>query len=186
MIHGYGGGCFTYFKIPQYLKEFYRIIILDIPGMGLNSRNQFIETFETHEEWINYYKSRLNSFFVKLKLEKFILVGHSIGAYIATNYFGSYSEKVQKLILVSPAGFNLANDEYMKKVEKLISKYPWYVRWTVGCIAKKIFQDKISPFSYAFFTSTLLDKYLTNPRFKFTEVEKKQIKIIMTYFINAK
>lgn len=48
MVHGYGGGCFNFFKCCQYLQDHFRIIILDLPGMGLNSRNAFIKNFKKH------------------------------------------------------------------------------------------------------------------------------------------
>jgi len=45
MVHGYGGGCFTYFKQIKYLNKHFNLVLVDIPGMGLNSRNEFIAKF---------------------------------------------------------------------------------------------------------------------------------------------
>lgn len=41
----------------------------------------------------------------EMKLEKFILLGHSMGGFLATSYSISYPDKVQHLILADPWGF---------------------------------------------------------------------------------
>lgn len=119
-------------------------------------------------------------------MKSFYLVGHSIGAYISTYYFDRYNQKVKKLILISPAGFNEADEEYFKKLEKRKEKMSWFFRTTVVWMGNKILKDKVSPFSYAIFPNFFISKYLGNPRFKFTEKEKVKIQIIMGYFIKQK
>ena len=78
--------------------------------MGFNSRNPFLKNLKDHSDWIEYYVTRLKLFFKKLNLSKFTLVAHSIGAYIATHYFDRYHKNVNKLILLSPAGFNMSSE----------------------------------------------------------------------------
>lgn len=74
--------------------------------MGFNSRNSFLEDFKDHIDWVEYYVSRLEFLFQSLELKIFSLIAHSIGAYVATYYFDRYHQKIRKLILLSPAGFN--------------------------------------------------------------------------------
>ena len=110
MIHGFGGGCYTFYKQISYLIEHFNIILLDIPGMGFNSRQEKLKDFKTWEDFMDYYIVTLNSFFEKLDLKEFHLAGHSLGAYISTFYFEKYPQKIKKLILLSPAGFNPVDD----------------------------------------------------------------------------
>lgn len=59
VLHGYGGGAYVYFKIAKYLQDFYWVIYVDLPGMGFNSRNSYLEDYKEHPEWAEYYVSRL-------------------------------------------------------------------------------------------------------------------------------
>lgn len=42
---------------------------------------------------------------VEMKLEKFVLLGHSLGGYLSTAYTLRYPEAVQHLVLADPWGF---------------------------------------------------------------------------------
>lgn len=61
--------------------------MIDIPGMGFNSRNEKINSFNTFEEFMDYFILSINLFVEKMELKKFHLGGHSIGAYISMYYF---------------------------------------------------------------------------------------------------
>jgi len=41
----------------------FQIIVIDIPGMGFNSRNEYLKKFKTFDEYMNYYMNSLNYFF---------------------------------------------------------------------------------------------------------------------------
>lgn len=86
--------------------------MVDLPGMGLNSREKWIKKINSFEGYIDYFVTSLNSFFVKMNLNKFYLAGHSIGAYICTYYFDKHSEKIIQMYLLSPAGINLADEKF--------------------------------------------------------------------------
>ena len=45
----------------------------------------------------------LEAFLEKLHIERHVIVGHSFGGYLATEFAIHYTEKVVKLILVAPA-----------------------------------------------------------------------------------
>jgi cardiolipin-specific phospholipase len=52
----------------------------------------------------HFFISSLESWRIASGLEKIVLVGHSLGGYLATAYTVRYPERVSGLILVSPAG----------------------------------------------------------------------------------
>lgn len=43
MIHGYGGNSAIYYKMLKDLSNFFYITLIDIPGMGFCSRNEWIK-----------------------------------------------------------------------------------------------------------------------------------------------
>ena len=120
LVNGYGCSTYAFFRMAHYLKRYFKLIIMDIPGMGLSSRNQFINEFETHQDWMAYFISRMKRFFDLMKLDQFIMAGHSIGGYICTYYFDKYKNQIKKLILLSPAGFNPVTNDFLSNKRKQI------------------------------------------------------------------
>lgn len=47
-----------------------------------------------------------------MKLEKIVLVGHSLGGFLSACYALKYPERVEKLILVSPVGLPVKPDDF--------------------------------------------------------------------------
>ncbi|WOO84790.1 putative cardiolipin-specific deacylase, mitochondrial [Vanrija pseudolonga] len=89
-----------------------RTFFLDWLGMGLSSRpnpallaapsNAPVEQRVARAE--HFFLSSLESWRASVGLEKMVLVGHSLGGYLATAYALRYPERVSSLILVSPVG----------------------------------------------------------------------------------
>lgn len=83
------------------MKGRYRVIRMDMPGFGI--------TGPAKEKWL-YSRdgavAALNSFVNELGLQSFSLAGNSLGGYICWNYALDYPGRVEKLILIDPAGYN--------------------------------------------------------------------------------
>lgn len=58
---------------------------------------------KTREEAENFFLKSLETWREKTGLEKFVLMGHSLGGYLAANYALQHPERVDHLILVCPA-----------------------------------------------------------------------------------
>lgn len=101
-IHGYQGSSITFYKLFKHLYKDYNVYCPDIIGMALSSRPAV--NFKSTEEWIGFFTGSFEKFRQKLNIDKFHLVGHSLGGYIASLYALSYPEHVEKLTLLSPAG----------------------------------------------------------------------------------
>ncbi len=99
-IHGLGSYLPAWKKnIPELSKQ-YRCIAIDLPGYGKSSKNP-------HNGKMSFYAKVVSEFIDNLGLENVILAGHSMGGQISMVAAMHYPDKVKKLILVDPAGFEL-------------------------------------------------------------------------------
>jgi abhydrolase domain-containing protein 6 len=97
-VHGFGMEKDGWGLFPKAFSRSYRLILLDLPGFGENSR------LESANYDVLSQVKRLNRFVETLGLNRFHLVGSSMGGYIAGYYASEYPEKVTSLALFNPAG----------------------------------------------------------------------------------
>lgn len=99
-IHGLGSSSFVWRDIPQALGEYFHTIVIDLIGFGQSDKPEL-------EYTISYFSQFLNNFKRKIGLkeqDKLILVGHSLGGYIALDYAINNKEKIEKLVLIDSSG----------------------------------------------------------------------------------
>lgn len=97
-IHGLGSYAPAWKKNIETLKNNYRCIAIDLPGYGKSSKGKY-------EASMSAYADVVNAFLENMDIEKATLIGHSMGGQISMMTALAYPEKVEKLILVAPAGF---------------------------------------------------------------------------------
>ena len=107
-IHGYASAGPLFYRILQPLQEHFRIILVDIIGMGGSSRpNDFLQSEFSPDETTNYFINYFEKWRKAMRLTDFVLVGHSFGGYIAGLYTEKYSQHIKKLVLLSPIGLRI-------------------------------------------------------------------------------
>ncbi|KAF2401733.1 abhydrolase domain-containing protein 5 [Trichodelitschia bisporula] len=110
MLHGYGAGLGFFYKNfePLSRAEGWKLYALDMLGMGRSSRPPFKIHAKTRQEQIieaeNWFIDALEEWRVKRRIERFTLLGHSMGGYMAVAYALKYPGRLNKLILASPVG----------------------------------------------------------------------------------
>ncbi len=97
-VHGFGMEKDGWGLFLQAFSKSSHLIVPDLPGFGENSR------LESANYDIPSQVRRLNRFVENLGLNRFHLVGSSMGGYIAGWYASEYPEKVKSLALFNPAG----------------------------------------------------------------------------------
>lgn len=110
MVHGYGAGLGFFYKNfePLSRAQGWKLYALDMLGMGNSTRPNFkIHAKEPKEkiaEAESWFIDALEEWRKIRKIEKFTLLGHSLGGYLAVSYALKYPGRLNKLILASPVG----------------------------------------------------------------------------------
>ena len=123
-VHGFGAekdrwGTF----LPAFSKS-YRLIVPDLPGFGENSR------VPTARFDIPSQVKRLSRFIEAIGLDKFNVVGISMGGYISAYYASEHPEKVKSLCLLDAAGVDSPMPSDLWRQYRKDGKIPFLYRTT--------------------------------------------------------
>ena len=109
LVHGYATPYFIYDKVAEGLiAAGYKILRYDLLGRGLSER---VEGPYTPALFAKQLEEIVDAV---LGDKPFVLVGTSMGGTITTTYTGSHPDRVQKLVLLAPAGMHFKPPFYMK------------------------------------------------------------------------
>ena len=92
-LHGSGLSHIVWSLVEQFFSnKNFNVLSIDLPGHG-NSDGPCLQTIEEIADW-------LEKVFIKLKLEKVILVGHSQGCLEMLEYSNKYNNRLKKLVFM--------------------------------------------------------------------------------------
>ncbi|XP_008550144.1 (Lyso)-N-acylphosphatidylethanolamine lipase isoform X1 [Microplitis demolitor] len=102
LLHGLGAGVALWCLNLDSLSQERPVYAIDLLGFGRSSRPNFsndaqkseAQLIRSVEEWRR-----------EMELDKFVLLGHSMGGFLAASYAIQYPNRVQHLILADPWGF---------------------------------------------------------------------------------
>ncbi|WP_111710226.1 alpha/beta fold hydrolase [Lutibacter citreus] len=105
LLHGMGDDKSSFLQTTKLLSENYHLILPDLAGHGENERKQGLDYS------INGQATFLKSFLKKIDVNKFNLIGNSMGGHTAASYAIKYPNDITHLILLNAAGIKL--DEHV-------------------------------------------------------------------------
>ncbi|MFZ5668141.1 MAG: alpha/beta fold hydrolase [Pseudomonadota bacterium] len=99
MVHGFAASLHTWEPWVQRLGADYRIVTLDLPGFGLTSAPEgYRVTRRAYPEVVDQLTRGLG-------IERFVLVGNSMGGGVAWSYALAHPDRLEGLVLVDSAGW---------------------------------------------------------------------------------
>lgn len=102
LVHGFGGGVGLWAMNVDTLSQNRTVYAFDMLGFGRSSRPQLsADPVEAEEQFVD----SIEKWREKIGLEKFVLLGHSLGGFLASSYAIKYPSRIQHLILADPWGF---------------------------------------------------------------------------------
>lgn len=155
LIHGYGACKGFFYKNIKALGTVpgYTLHALDMLGYGLSSRPKFPtklsnKSVEGIKQAEQFFVESLESWRQNKGIENFDMIAHSLGAYIGCSYAYEHSDRVNKILLASPAGVNrsayslpgelLGDPANLTDPTGPTSPAPDYFKW--------LWDKKVSPF----------------------------------------
>jgi pimeloyl-ACP methyl ester carboxylesterase len=118
LVHGMGGGVGLWVQNMDELAKNRPLHAFDLLGFGRSSRPNFSKNAHTVE---TEFVDSIEEWRQEMNLDKFILVGHSLGAFLASSYSIKHPERVKHLVLVDPWGFQ-------EKMANRASTLPSWIR----------------------------------------------------------
>ena len=145
-LHGLGTSASTWaFALPR-LRTLGRIIAPDLPGFGYSRLPEpsFVPTFDDH-------RTILREFLRTAAPGSMSLVGHSLGGWLAMHLALEDPGRVQRLVLLNPAGvwyegceqvasaFDVRSTQDTRRLmERLWFRFPWYFRPFLGAVHNEL------------------------------------------------
>lgn len=114
LIHGLGSYIPAWKQNIPILSQSHRVIALDLPGYGKSSK-------KAEDYSITFFAKAIAQLQDSLEIEKAVWVGHSMGGQIAMMGALTFPEKVSKLVLIAPAGFEQFNKREAAMMNNFIS-----------------------------------------------------------------
>ncbi len=103
LIHGLGSNAKGWSRNIPALAADHRVIAVDLPGYGYSDKGAYKYS-------MSFYATVLTELLTVLGIDEAAFVGHSMGGQIAMVAALEHPERVAKLVLVSPAGFETFTD----------------------------------------------------------------------------
>ena len=103
LIHGLASSIYTWSEVLPALSREHEVVALDLPGFGGSDQPADL----SGQAYLGVVRQLLD----RLQIARATIVGHSLGGAVAVMLAAEHPERVERLALLAPAGFNFAPSE---------------------------------------------------------------------------
>jgi len=111
LLHGFAADKTVWLPLAEQLTSHFHLVIPDLPGWGESSRDPGASY------GVQAQVQRLQAFLAALDLQRFVLVGHSMGGAIAGVYAAEHPQGVAALALVDAYGLKAEPNDFDRAIE---------------------------------------------------------------------
>jgi pimeloyl-ACP methyl ester carboxylesterase len=113
LLHGSCSNSAFWFGEISALSGIFHVLAVDILGEAGNSaENRLDLDSEDYADW-------LAEVFDACAIEKPVVIGNSLGSWMALRFATKYPERVSRLILIAPAGLSGINVEFLERAKRM-------------------------------------------------------------------
>lgn len=180
LLHGFSGDKYVWNRLAKYFTADYQLLIPDLKGHGETAYN------ETDFYSVPSQCSMLNSLLDALQIDKFSLVGNSMGGMIAATFIEQTPERIEKCILIDPAGahsefiaegvkkkanpfFHCTEQDFFDFYSLLMAKPPYVPKFVLSVLAQEYIQKSVQHARMFEHFYTLEDFFLPTHKFSFVK-----------------
>jgi pimeloyl-ACP methyl ester carboxylesterase len=122
LLHGFLGNMQIWDNLLPELSSRYKVILIDLPGHGLTENFGYVHKMDVMAEAV---KAVLNA----LQLRRYVLIGHSMGGYVAMAFAEKYMDNLRGIVLFHSTAVadseqkKLDRDKAIKVAKKNKEKY---------------------------------------------------------------
>ncbi len=149
LIHGSCSNSSAWLGDIGAFVEHYHVYALDVPGEPGNSAEYRMDV--NSEEYSEWLKEVLD----QISMDPVILIGNSMGGWIAAHFAAKYPERVRSLILVAASGIVVPNTEFMEQVTKIEEQED-----SSKDVAKTVLNDAELPSEVMEFMMLIMDYFI--------------------------
>ncbi|KYQ94194.1 hypothetical protein DLAC_04487 [Tieghemostelium lacteum] len=151
LIHGFGAALGFWTASLDHLSQYYTVYAFDLLGFGRSSRPN-TSHITTKEEAEKFWTQSIYDWTEEMKLDKFNLLGHSLGGFLAGSFTLNHPDKVKRLVLLDAWGLptpdpNLQLNFKVKLLSKVISPGLGLVRLSGPKLISKARSDLLMKFN---------------------------------------
>ncbi len=192
LIHGLGTSSSTWTRVLPELAGICNVLALDLPGFGLSRINTGSE-FAVFEE----LSEALAAFIRQRTTQPILLLGHSLGGWLAAKFAADNPESVRHLLLVNNAGilcedtveqgkaFQVESVGDLRRLLDLIwFRYPWYFRPFYHAVLSDLRRRRVAEFVRSIRTENFLNDDLRKLTMDVSIIWGEQDKLISMKSVN--
>lgn len=121
LVHGYASANAYWAPVLARLQERFQVYCVELIGWGRSDRVPW--TAKTPDEAYALFRDSLERWRRVMGLEKFVLLGHSLGTHACAAYTIAHPHRVSHLIFASPAGVGLCPEGLRSKIVQSAWEY---------------------------------------------------------------